>query len=338
MKFLCAICCSKPNAKDIRILKKENEEDIKKIQPDYDMSIHPIGICGTCRIALNATKKDETQTKLRFKKLFDYSEAETAKPRTRNNPSSDCQCDFCKFARLRGQEAINWNESRNNQKKNTATTSDTIKICQKCWTEIARGKKHICQTKTKKDNIEKMVRKSSVRTQHKLASSSIDSLVEEQGISKDGGKLKIKTGGSKPLELSVGKPRQSSASSQFSHDNLKRMQTTLNLSDKQTLKLAGAIRTVAGKSSVEPHLAEALVESKFRFEDYYKTVELKIVEDGEEKEVEGVFCTDVEGLVADLIESRDIDPDLHDVHIGLDGGQGSIKIGLSVTTRQQASC
>ena len=45
---------------------------------------------------------------------------------------------------------------------------------------------------------------------------------------------------------------------------------------------------------------------------------MKIVEDGEEKEVEGVFCTDVEGLAVDLIQSRDIHPDLHDVHIGLD--------------------
>ena len=47
----------------------------------------------------------------------------------------------------------------------------------------------------------------------------------------------------------------------------------------------------------------------------------------------GVVCNNVEALVKELIERRQLDVNSSDVHIGIDGGQGSIKVGLTITDR-----
>ena len=40
--------------------------------------------------------------------------------------------------------------------------------------------------------------------------------------------------------------------------------------------------------------------------------------------------------MSDLISHRAIDPESSDVHVGLDGGQGMLKIGLTITDRDKS--
>ena len=49
-----------------------------------------------------------------------------------------------------------------------------------------------------------------------------------------------------------------------------------------------------------------------------------------------MFCSDTEKLVTDLIASRQIDPKSSDVNVGLDGGQGMLKVGMTITDRNEA--
>ena len=48
-----------------------------------------------------------------------------------------------------------------------------------------------------------------------------------------------------------------------------------------------------------------------------------------------VFCTDLSGLIHHVINHRDMSVDETDLHIGLDGGQGWLKVGLIVTDRSK---
>ena len=100
-------------------------------------------------------------------------------------------------------------------------------------------------------------------------------------------------------------------------------------------KVARAIRTIQGRKSVEPYLAEALVERNHILEDYFDS-HIYVLNSNSENEIVqkvGVVCNNVEGLVTELIQRRELDVNTSDVHIGIDGGQGSIKVGLTITDR-----
>ena len=111
-------------------------------------------------------------------------------------------------------------------------------------------------------------------------------------------------------------------------------------------KVAQAIRTVQGRKSMDPHLATALTQRNHLLDTLFDStvVQVKNAEkkskkgtdesnsDGYSEKV-GVFCNDVDKLVSDLIEHRELDPTTCDVHVGIDGGQGSLKVGATVTDR-----
>ena len=46
-----------------------------------------------------------------------------------------------------------------------------------------------------------------------------------------------------------------------------------------------------------------------------------------------MFCSCPDSLVSYLVSQRDMNADTSDVHIGIDGGQGMLKVGLTVTDR-----
>ena len=49
-----------------------------------------------------------------------------------------------------------------------------------------------------------------------------------------------------------------------------------------------------------------------------------------------VFCDDSSQLVLDILAHRGLDPHSCDVHCGFDGGQGMLKLAVTITDRQEA--
>ena len=47
-----------------------------------------------------------------------------------------------------------------------------------------------------------------------------------------------------------------------------------------------------------------------------------------------MFCNNTDGLIKKTIQERNLDSENCDVHVGFDGGQGFLKIGFTVTERQ----
>ena len=48
-----------------------------------------------------------------------------------------------------------------------------------------------------------------------------------------------------------------------------------------------------------------------------------------------MYCTDVQGLIERVLRERGLSPSSTDVHIGMDGGQGWLKLGLILTDRSK---
>ena len=46
-----------------------------------------------------------------------------------------------------------------------------------------------------------------------------------------------------------------------------------------------------------------------------------------------MFCSCPDSLVSYLVSQRDMNTDTSDVYIGIDGGQGMLKVGLTVSDR-----
>ena len=44
-----------------------------------------------------------------------------------------------------------------------------------------------------------------------------------------------------------------------------------------------------------------------------------------------MFCTDCDKLIEKVITDRSLNPEKCDVHFGFDGGQGSLKLGFTIT-------
>ena len=58
--------------------------------------------------------------------------------------------------------------------------------------------------------------------------------------------------------------------------------------------------------------------------------------EGEAESKPGVFCSDLKSLVSHLLQCREIFPKKADIHVGIDGGQGSVKVGITITTREDS--
>ena len=49
-----------------------------------------------------------------------------------------------------------------------------------------------------------------------------------------------------------------------------------------------------------------------------------------------VFCHDSNALVLKVLSERGMDPHSSDVHVGIDGGQGILKLAITATDRKDA--
>ena len=93
---------------------------------------------------------------------------------------------------------------------------------------------------------------------------------------------------------------------------------------------------------MEPYFAASLTKRNNLLESLFdsKVFEAKVKagKNSEKQETEkkvGVICNDLQTLLSDMIESREVDSMKSDVHIGIAGGQGSPKIGLTITDRDE---
>ena len=106
-----------------------------------------------------------------------------------------------------------------------------------------------------------------------------------------------------------------------------------NWTDNKTMELVTALRVVLGRRAVECGLRNTIREINTTLADFF-TVKIvpTVRKKGDEEKIEHrpyIFARDVQALIHVLIDAREIDPDQHDVLLGADDGQQSLKVGLS---------
>ena len=171
----------------------------------------------------------------------------------------------------------------------------------------------------------------------RMASALLDEIREEQGVSKTGGTLEIKTSGPFPKLVAIGSAAKPKASTMTKED-LMRIKSKLNLSGKQTLNLRTGIRTVFGRKSVEDGAAHYQTELNHSLAPFFKSVTLHVKKVKKIKKVKVVtwedrvasVCHDMEGLIRHLMELRDINPGQEEVLFGFDDGAGSLKLMMLI--------
>ena len=116
----------------------------------------------------------------------------------------------------------------------------------------------------------------------------------------------------------------------LTNKDVKELRITAGLTRRQTKTCTQIIRSKLGKKIIEPNVDLGLSSEKEVFKDHfhYKSVNMDIKENKENRTV--ILCHNVEEILWEIIKQRELDPHKHFVKIGIDGGQGFLKICMVV--------
>ena len=191
-----------------------------------------------------------------------------------------------------------------------------------------------------------MVRSCSRKSKARVISSGLKSVFADSGVTTRGGTMAIATGG-KPVTVTLGSNvKRIRAKPRWTHDDLIKLQTNNNLSDRTILSIAAASRVVSGRTAVEPNLKGALKERNHKLDDLFSVETLEMqkkvrgVKEDENKVKSvlstGVYCNDCDALIQEVIAVRGLNPHESTVLVGLDDGQKFLKICATIQSNIRA--
>ena len=108
-----------------------------------------------------------------------------------------------------------------------------LPLCSRCFGIMKRGTEHKCNKNEKRNNLANFVRQSSVKTKSSIASQTLKDICGSSGKTTAGASINLGTGG-KCLPVTVGRASSLLKRPKFTADSLKRLQTSLNFSNRQT--------------------------------------------------------------------------------------------------------
>ena len=258
-KVVCCCCGRKVKEQKGKSSIKVIDEKIsflvvKYVHSDYsvDNICYPTAICPTCRLSLASVEKVTFIYILVFLNYYDcyfqnpenpgrklppllnYKDLVPPLPNTRQNTDIPCPCTICNIARLKNQDYIGFKNEHSNKTGRPAEgekgpSPKALKMCSECLSELAPGKTHNCDKTTKRLNMINLVKNSSFNTKSTVITSELKSLAASDGKSSKCAEIDLKSG-SKVLPIRFGTQRANPKVPMFSHKNLKRPGTSLNLS------------------------------------------------------------------------------------------------------------
>ena len=313
----------------LNLIRKHHFMDYNLTSGDY-----PTVICPSCKRSLRDREKCGTAAKSKLPHVRYHLMRGTRASRS----SDECPCSWCHIASLKGGPYMkHCSEVREGPGRplehDPAPPPEVKEICQRCQGEIKRGVLHKCNLTTLEKNTLDRLKEMPSTSKQRMAAALLDEIREEQGVSRKGGTLEIKTSGPRPKFVGIGTFAKPKARTMTKED-LMRIKLKLNLSGKQTLLLRTGIRTTFGRKSVEDGAGDFQAELNHSLAKYFKSVTLHV-----KKKVRGVVtwedrvatvCHDLEGLISHLMMLRDIDPDKQEVLYGFDEGRGTLKLMMLI--------
>ena len=359
-KCVCILCFRKPKGQLRNLSDKMRQLFINYVLTDdtnglSDMSFSwlPTTLCVSCKKLLGIVAKNPKMA-LKHVDFASLTPPQVFRGEvvTRSSLEVECGCSVCEVARMDnvGFKYIKYKMGMSDPKGKTPWLETgeeslakvgSVVHCRICLSEYGRGKRHSCNPAVRREHLDILIRNSSNKSKQKVLSSQLKEVVGEQGVER-GEETLLVTGG-KPLPVTVGRKKREKPSPFFTNEKLLKLQAKLEISDRKTKLAANFLRVELGKKAVEQELRAALVESNHKLDNLFTIKKLKLEESVKEKEDENpkkkktvyvekeqevIICTDVELLVAKVIEKRNLDPDDTLIQIGLDDGQSQLKVNL----------
>ena len=150
-----------------------------------------------------------------------------------------------------------------------------IFTCSNCHAVVGKGMSHSCTRSEMQTNLVDMIRSKSPKTQQQVASKMLDVIIEEEGKTIQGCSVVLSTKGT-PKTVTIGKSQVARPCPKYSLEDLTKLQTTRNLSDKDTLAVASFIRIRAGQSSLEPYLKKGLTDQNNKLDGMFMEKEMSM--------------------------------------------------------------
>ena len=289
------------------------------------------------------TFQDPNQSDRKFPPLLDFDLLFPRSSRSAGNafapvPGEVCGCGICDIVRLT-LSYPEWHAAHTRATfpaKEKPAPALPLTLCSNCYAEYGPGKPHVCSKLNRQENLVSLVRANSDTTCSKVTAKSLKNIAIQQSVSSRGGTVSLLSG-SKLLPVQLGKASGRGGSGdngQFSHEVMFGIQQQLNVSDTKLKVLNRCLATVLGQKAVQPYLQDALSNRNRDLKDLFTLHNTKFVQktkEGVESEVERpAVVADIPALVTLLMEERNIDPDNNIIQLGLDDGQGVLKLCLVV--------
>ena len=203
---VCGVCFRKP--KHFQIISPVILQLIKDIfynNYSLDDNSLPLICCTSCVNALKAIHSGKSNRKL---PEFDYGSLVIPRStiNTRSKVVEICYCTICKIAKLYGLDAYqNMKSKKAGRPSQTCKKIPTkIKRCSLCHSDLGKGKSHVGTKNTAQENFVDMIVKQTEKTQKKVTSKMLNTILIDKKLSGRGCSVSLATDGP-PKQLIVGK-------------------------------------------------------------------------------------------------------------------------------------
>ena len=176
-----------------------------------------------------------------------YQNLKAPHPVTRATEDTPCRCTVCEIARLNRPPGARGFDSLPEPFKTllfpdqpvgaAVANQKSVKLCTSCYSVMAKGKRHVCTKGVLRENLSELVRNRSRKSKGIVVSSGLSSIFEQEGETMRGGTVTVPTQG-RPAQVTMGSlndRKLTRKSPRWSHKDLKRLQTSMNLSDRGIL-------------------------------------------------------------------------------------------------------
>ena len=331
MKIVCGVCTckSKHNQKItpqvLDLIRRHHHQA-------YDVDKLPSIICKSCLPTLKELDSKGADAR-RFLPTIDYRQFEV--PVRTRSAEANCSCGWCKVGRYNGVEYKRHEASVKNKvgrPSDKPQEQPNISICRTCMGEVAKGVSHHCTKTNRNENLAGLVRALSNEGSGRVTSKLINVRCEEEGIDKRTGSLTLSSG-TKQLFINFGKRAEKP---QLTYAEVINILNKTKLSNNQLKDVLAAIRVKFGRKSVEPNFRMELTKISKALAEFFSVKMVDVKYTNLKKKIDRteqrplVYLTDLEAFVNYILDARQMDPDNFCVMIGMDEGQNSIKIMMSI--------
>lgn len=323
---LCLLCMKKE--KDLRPVTTSIQCSIEKFYVSgYELEDErlPTAICMTCRNILLQHEKDDFSRTI---DLFDFSLIGSVPYQTRSQVA--CQCFICERVRQTICPGGGKSKGMNRRGASAVCKPTVLKLCSSCLSTIQRGKVHVCTKTSRYNNLSQLGGDSN----EQIAASVLKTMASQK---RDATVQLSVHGGRHPLIVTVSPDSSQGSRTTLSSTDMMNIQGDLHLSDRDTLKLGVHLRSASTcpRSVITPKLKECLYTSNHRLNTYFVTKQMDFIRTEKNVVVEetprwAVICENVDNFLDYIIQQREYGETEILIRIGIDGGQGFLKICVSV--------